>query len=73
MKTLAAILLLLALTACATVDQLFGTRDGLILAPLPEPDETSEAYEGLPLGEEVPAPWGYTKHCIDFPDSVFCP
>lgn len=63
MKTLAAILLLLALTGCATVDQYFGKADGTI------PGKTEAEF---PEGGVVPAPWGYYDMCIREPESVFC-
>ena len=65
MKTLAALLLLLALAGCATVDK-------LTLPQMPEPDEHGVINDGFPEGERTRMPWGYIKHCIDYPDSVFC-
>ena len=65
MKLLAAILLLLALTGCATVDQLFGAPDGTIPGK-------AEASDEFPEGDRVPAPWGYYEFCAREPESVFC-
>lgn len=66
MKLLAALLLALALTGCATVDQLFGTPEGEIPGK-------AEAGDEFPQGGVVPAPWGYYDHCAREPNSVFCP
>ena len=61
---LVAIILLLTLAGCATVDHYFGTPDGVVPGPRTEAD--------FPEGQRVPAPWGYTDHCNREPDSVFC-
>ena len=32
----------------------------------------ARTYEPIPEGKETNAPLGYTSHCIEFPDSIFC-
>ena len=63
MKLLTALILLLALTGCATVDKYFGAPDGTI------PGKTEAEF---PEGGIVPAPWGYYEFCAREPESVFC-
>jgi hypothetical protein len=62
---LAALILLALLAGCATVDR-------LTLPPAPVMDEHGVVDDGFPEGAVTTPPWGYSKHCYDYPDSVFC-
>jgi hypothetical protein len=33
----------------------------------------TEPPKPFPEGQETYAPGGYPKHCIDYPNSIFCP